>query len=888
MKELPKKYDSDKVEGKWQEKWSEMDVYKYDPESDKPTYSIDTPPPYVSGDLHVGHAMSYTQAEFVARYKRMQGYNVFYPMGFDDNGLPTERYVERELGIDKENYERSEFVEICRDTTKKGRENYRNVWTRLGISVDWDLLYTTINEKCRRVGQRSFMDLYDKEKVYKQKDPVIWCPECKTAIAQADLEDEEFDSEILNINFPLINEEDRESVEIATTRPELLPACVAVFVHPDDERYQDLVGKKAKVPIFGQEVPIETDHKVDKDFGSGVVMVCTFGDKTDIEWWKEHDLPLRLAINKDGTLNERGENYEGMEMKEARKEIKWDLNQEGYLESQENLTHAVQIHERCDNPVEYYIEDQWFVEMLNIKDELKDRASEIDWFPDYMEKRFDEWVDGLKWDWCLSRQRFYGVPFPVWYCDNCDEIFLAKEKNLPVDPTVDDPPHEKCPECGSEKVEAEEDVMDTWFISSLSPLINSNWGEENSRMDEIYPMSLRPQGYDIIRTWAFYTVLKSHLHTESKPWDDIMLSGMGLAEKGKSFSKSKGIVVKPLDMVDKYSADALRWWSSSVKLGEDLIFSEKDLVAGEKLIDKLWNASRFVQQFLPEEVEKPNDDELETIDKWILQKMDKAIEESTRGFETYEYDKSKHITKEFFWHDFCDNYLEIVKQRLYGDSPEESKKAGEYVLYKVLINSLKLLAPIMPHVTEEIYYKIFKDREREKGNDFESIHVSRWPEKIDIGKKRILDLGNLAVDAISLLRKYKSKRDLALNSELGKVEIYIDEKIEDYGLNETISRAMKIENLEISHQKPELEREVTDVDLNYAKVGPKYGSKVKDIEKSIENNEFEMKENKLKFRSGEEDITLEEEEFQTEEEYSIQGKKGEIIQGDELVIRIIK
>ncbi len=888
MKELPKDYDSDKVEKKWQEKWSNMDVYKYDPESKKPTYSIDTPPPYVSGDLHVGHAMSYTQAEFVARFKRMQGYNVFYPMGFDDNGLPTERYVERELGIDKEDFGRKEFIELCKETTAKGRNNYRNVWTRLGISVDWDLLYTTISEEAQRIGQRSFIDLYDKNKVYKEKDPVIWCPECKTAIAQADLEDEELNSELVNINFPLVDEDD--SVEIATTRPELLPACVAVFVHPDDERYEGLEGKKAEVPIFGQKAPIETDHKVDKDFGSGVVMVCTFGDKTDIEWWKEHELPLRLAINRDGTLNERGEEYEGLTMDEAKKEITRDLERQGYIEKRENISHAVQIHERCDNPVEYNIEDQWFVEMLNIKEELKERGSEIDWYPEYMEKRFDEWVDGLKWDWCISRQRFYGVPFPVWYCEDCGEIILPEDEDLPVDPTVDEPPVNECPKCGSENLEPEEDVMDTWFISSLSPLINAKWEEEDSEMDDIYPMSLRPQGYDIIRTWAFYTILKSHLHTDDKPWEDIMLSGMGLAEKGKSFSKSKGIVVKPLEMVDKYSADALRWWSSSVKLGEDLIFSEKDLVAGEKLMDKLWNASRFVQQFLPEKIEKPEEKDLETIDKWILQKMNEAIEESTEGFEIYEYDRSKHITKEFFWHDFCDNYLEIVKQRLYGDASKESKKAGEYVLYKVLLNSLKLLAPIMPHITEEIYQKMFKEMEqkRENGEKSKSIHTSNWPKQIEIGNKEISKIGDTAVKAISMLRKYKSERDLPLNTELKKVDIYTEKPLENYKLKKTISRAMQIKKLEILHEKPELEREIEEVKLNYSKVGPKYGNKVKELEKSINQNKIKTKDNKLVVKTEQEVITLEKNEFNLKENFKIQGKQGEIIQKDQLMIRVKK
>ena len=846
-------YDTS-AETKWQEKWREWGLYSFDPDSDKPIYSIDTPPPYVSGDLHVGHAMSYGQAEFVARFKRMQGFEVFYPMGFDDNGLPTERYVQRELNIDKHELGRTKFIEKCRDVTSKGRENYKKVWNRLGVSVDWSLSYTTIDERSREISQRSFKDMYQKDRIYREEDPVIWCPECQTGLAQADLEDEEEESQLNDIKFPYKDKEG--GLRISTTRPELIKACVGIIVHPDDERYQDLIGDEVEVPLTGRSVEIFSDHRVDQEYGSGAVMTCTFGDQTDIEWWKELELDTEIILNRDGTLNEKTGRYEGMTTEEARKQIIKDLDKEDYLLSQESIEHTVKVHERCDHTTEFYPAEQWFAKQLDIKEELKEKGKECAWYPGYMEGRFEDWTDGLKWDWCISRQRFYGVPFPVWYCTGCGEEILAEDENLPIDPIEEEPSIDECPECGETDFEGDKDVMDTWFTSSCTPLINARWEMEDERMD-IYPMDLRPQGYDIIRTWIYYTILKSHTHTDTKPWNNVMLSGMGLMEEGKDFSKSNNRVIKPEKVAEEYSADALRWWSSKVKLGEDLVFKKQDLEAGQRLIEKLWNAAKFTNQFIEQKPEKP--EELSTIDKWLLQKREKTVKEATERFEELEYDQSKELVREFFWHELADEFIEIQKQKLY-----DGDEAAVYTLYTCVLDTLKMLAPIMPHITEEIYQEIYRDFEGEK-----SIHITSWPEPRDFNFKEEKQKGENLIDLISALRKYKTENGMALNQEIEEIEIYTDKEIN----LKTLKRAMNVQKIAELSSKPDLSEVIKEISLEYSKAGPEFGDKIDEIEEAIENGDWKIKDGKL--HASEE--TLDEQMFSYKKELK-SSKEGEMIE----------
>jgi valyl-tRNA synthetase len=766
MTEFPKKYDPKEIEPRIQRFWEETKIFKFDPESKKPTYSIDTPPPTLSGSIHMGHVMSYSQAEFVARYQRMIGMNVFYPMGFDDNGLPTERFVEKKYKANIRQIGREEFIKLCLKETEIGGANYRNVWTRLGISVDWDLLYSTINKRCQRISQRSFIDIYRMGRMERRNEPAIWCPLCETSLAQADVEDSEPKRSFLNtVKFSM---EDGKELLIATSRPELISSCVGVLVHPDDERYKHLIGKVAITPIFNAHVPILADAKVDPEFGTGIVMICTFGDKTDIEWWRQFNLPLKLSINADGTMNDNAGPYKGLTLTECRIKIIEDIREAGLLSDQKPIEHIMNVHDRCGTPVEYYVTQQWFIKILDLKDELLALGAKLEWYPEHMKVRYDTWINGLKWDWCISRQRYFGVPFPLWYCKKCGAVLLADESQLPVDPLASEPLH-PCPKCGSTEFEPEKDVMDTWATSSVTPLINANWGEPNSLMDKIYPMSLRPQAHEIIRTWLFYTVIKGYLHTHSLPWSTVMISGHGLDPNGKAMHKSKGNIVEPLPIVDKYSADALRWWAASAKLGDDLPFKEKEVVYGQKFVNKLFNASRFVSIHIKDYT--PEEPELELIDRWLLTKLNDTVRESTENFQRYEYSKAKTLTEQFFWGDLCDNYLEIVKDRLYRKNENgESGKAAMYALYMALLNSLKLLAPFTPHITEDIYQRLFR-----KGEGAVSLHISRWPVQnphwADI---EALRLGNMAVAMISSLRQYKNSQNMAQNASLSRVVISSD------------------------------------------------------------------------------------------------------------------
>ncbi len=769
---LPKRYDPKESEKKWQEYWEKNQIYKFDKKDTKrPLYVIDTPPPTVSGDMHLGHAFSYSQNDFVARYQRMTGKNVFYPFGTDDNGLATERLVERKNKIRSVNMKRSEFIKLCLTTLDKIRPDFIQDWKNIGMSCDFSLFYSTINDHCRRISQWSFLDLYKRGREYRKEAPTMWCPECQTAIAQVELEDKEFKSTFNDLIFKI---GDKDLI-IATTRPELLSSCVAVFVHPDDKRYKKYVGKKAIVPIFNHEVPILVDKRADMEKGTGAVMCCTFGDQTDIEWYKAHNLPLRISITKDGRMTKKAEKYEGMSTKEARKMIIEDLDKQGLLVKQEPIKHTVNVHERCGIPVEILNTKQWFIQYLDLKDLFLIKGAEMNWYPQHMRSRLDNWIEGLQWDWCISRQRHFGVPFPVWYCKKCDKEIIAKQKDLPVDPMEDKPPVKKCPECGSTEFIPEKDVFDTWATSSLTPMLAGELIKGTPNYKKMYPMDLRPQAHDIITFWLFNTMVKSQLHFDRNPWEDIIISGWALDPHGKKMSKSKGNVIHPQEMIKKYSADALRFWAAGSKLGEDLPFQEKDLVTGKKTITKLWNASKFSLMHLEDyKGEKP---ELEVMDKWLLTKLQKLIFSVTESFEKYEYSKVKQETEQFFWNVFCDNYLEIAKDRLYNPEQhrEGARESGQYALYEASLNILKLFAPIMPYITEEIYQLYHAEKEK-----LLSIHVSQWPQ---FNEKLVYNdaekTGDYAVDIISAVRKFKSEKNLSLKTELKMLTIECSKRVRE-------------------------------------------------------------------------------------------------------------
>jgi len=764
--EKPQNYDFAESENKWMTYWQEKKLYKYEENQAKQTFSIDTPPPYASADhLHVGHAMHYSQFEFVARYKRMKGFNVFFPMGFDDNGLPTERFVEKKHKINKSKTTRTDFVKLCLEETKLCGKTYNDLFNSLGFSIDWTLLYQTIGEKARKVSQKSFLDLYKKNKLYRKDAPVMWDTSMQTTLAQADLEDVEMTSHFNDIIFKVYGKD----IIIATTRPELLPACVAIFYNPSDERYKELKGKFAKVPLFDFEVPILPDEKADPEKGSGLVMCCTFGDKTDIEWWQKHNLPLKIVITKDGKMNEQAKKYQGLKIKDARKQIIEDLKKENLLIKQKEIIHSVNVSERSGTEIEYIKTSQWYIRVLDAKQELIQQGKKVNWHPQHMRVRYEHWVENLGWDWCISRQRYFGVPFPVWYSKKTGEIILAEEDQLPIDPTTSKP--KKLPEGHTEEdIIPEMDVMDTWMTSSVTPEINSGWGTKEERKNFL-PMSLRPQAHDIIRTWAFYTLVKAYYHHNDVPWKDIMMSGHGQDPNGQKMSKSKGNFIVAQDIIAKYGADSLRYWAATVKLGEDLPYQEKDVVTGKKTVTKLWNASKFVFMNLEnfKDYKKPiSEFKLKIMDKWLLSKLMKTIKTSTEAFDKYEYSKSKHETDVFFWQSFCDNYLEFVKHRTYqNDSDLESKTTAQATLYYALLQQIKLFAPIMPFITEEIYQNYFKEQEKT-----ESIHISNWPE---INKELINEeaekIGDLAITIIGEIRRHKSLNKLSLKAEIEQITI---------------------------------------------------------------------------------------------------------------------
>ncbi|MBC8444361.1 valine--tRNA ligase [Candidatus Woesearchaeota archaeon] len=791
---LDKRYNAEEIEKKWQKFWEKNKLYKFDSKSKKPIYSIDTPPPYASsGHLHIGHALHYTQFEIIARFRRMKGYNVHFPPCFDNNGLPTEKYVEEKFKISKADTTRAEFRKLCLKESRDIEKAYSDkVFKRLGHSYDWDLMYTTIDSEAQKVSQFSFVDLHEKGHVYRAEEPTLWCPHHQTALAQAELEGVDRNTTLNYIYFELV---DGGKIEIATTRPELLPACVGIFVHPEDKRYKKLVGKKAVVPLFGQKVKIMKDEHVDMEFGSGIVMICTFGDTNDIEWWKKYKLELKVCVTKDGELNELAGKYKGMKFTEAKQAIIGDIDKEGLLIKQEKLQQNVNTCWRCNTPVEFIVTKQWFIKALDFKKELIKQGRKINWYPDFYRVRYEDWTKNLGWDWCISRQRFYGVPMPIWYCKDCGKEVVAEKSELPIDPTIKKP-SKKC-KCGSDKFEAENDVFDTWMTSSMSPEISVRWLENPKEFKNRFPISLRPQSHDIIRTWAFYTILKSYLHFNEIPWKDIALGTYILDDKGKGMHKSKGNVVWTHEVLENYDVDTLRYWVGTATWGEDLAFKENDLIAGRKFLTKLWNASRFVLMHL--EGYSPKKVELELMDKWLLSKMNKVIKEATDNFMKYNTSVSKKAVEQFFWHDLCDNYLEIVKSALYNEEDSTRKESAKYILYYSLLNVLKLIAPIIPHISEEIYQKYYAEQEGDK-----SVHISEWPKYEEkLIDKNAEEIGNIVIDVVSAVRRYKTGKGLSLKTELNKLVIECDKKLEE-DLKKTfddLKGTLKVEEIEFGKGK---------------------------------------------------------------------------------------
>ena len=759
------KYCPENIERKWRDFWEKEKIYKFNPNKKGKIFSIDTPPPTVSGKMHVGHAFSYTHMDIIARYHRMKGENVFYPFGTDDNGLPTEKLVEKENKVKIFDIKRDQFINLCQKTIKKIRPNFIQGWKDIGISCDFDLSYSTISKEVQALSQKFFIELYKKKRIYRKESPTLWCPNCQTAIAQADMEDKEIESTFNNIIFEL---EDGKEIIIATTRPELLPSCVSIFINPNDKRKKNLVGKKAVVPIFGQKVPILADKRVDPKKGTGIVMCCTFGDTTDIEWYLQYNLPLRSSIDKNGRMKKIAGKYYGLKTKDAREEIIKDLRKQGLLKSQKKIKHTVNVHERCGTEIEIINTAQWFIKYLDLKKDFLEMGKKIKWYPGYMHKRYENWVKGLKWDWCISRQRYFGIPIPVWYCEKCGKETVANISQLPVDP-MHSKPQKQC-SCGNKSFIPEKDVLDTWATSSLTPQIAINLVKNKESKNKLFPMSLRPQSHDIINFWLFYTLARSKLHFNKIPWKTIMISGFVLDPKGEKMSKSKGNVVEPKYIIKEYGADILRHWASKASLGEDLRWNEEEIKASKRTLIKLWNAARFCSIHLNnfKKEDKLTTKDLEIEDKWILHLLQTTIKNYDKFLKKYEFKKARETIDNFFWKKFCDNYLEIVKPRLYNENISTvSKKMAKTTLYISLLSILKLYAPFIPFITEEIFQSGFRKTEKEK-----SIHQTNIPRVNPrlINKEEKENFDDI-IDIISSIRKYRSEKKISPKKKLDKIVI---------------------------------------------------------------------------------------------------------------------
>lgn len=772
---MEKYYPFAESEAAMRELWRRSDIYRFDAARPGAVFSIDTPPPTVSGDLHIGHVFSYVQTEIIARFKRMTGHNVFFPFGFDDNGLPTERLVERETGLRAGERTRTDFIHQCVETAARYEETFKELWTRLGFSADWSLTYQTAGTKARRISQRYFLALARAGKAYQKESPVLWCTECRSSIAQAELETRETDTVFYTLWFE-VNGEKRP---VATTRPELLYGCVCLFVHPLDERYAGLDGQKATVPLFDFEVPVYYDEQVDREKGSGIVMCATYGDAVDVYWAGVHHLPYRRVLKSDGTVENEVPYIGGLRLMEAREKTVVLLRERGLLAKAEPLTHTIGVHERCGTPVEWMPSRQWYIEVLSDKARLLRAAGEINWYPSSMKTRYLAWVENLKWDWCISRQRYYGVPIPVWYCADCGAPLFPADEDLPVDPMSGPGPTINCG-CGGTAWVPEAAVLDTWATSSLTPFINACAGEQDDRSDILYPMSLHSQAHEIIRTWAFYSVVRGLFHTNRLPWKDIMISGFVLSKPGEKMSKSKNNAgLSPQALMEKWSADALRYWSAGARLGTDMYFDEEELTIAKRFMTKLWNACRFALPLLADFDPAASFASAALLpqDYWLLMRVKQTTAEAHAWLEMYETGAARHVIDAFFWNDFCDFYIELVKSRLY--EPEShgfnahDRLSGQYALYHTLLSVLKLYAPFTPYITEYIYQQYFRPYEQTV-----SLHLLLWDMSADAFQKVNNEgpweaFGECLKKAVEEARKYKTENKLPRKAEMASVSVAI-------------------------------------------------------------------------------------------------------------------
>ncbi len=791
-KQKPERYDPKEVEPRIQKLWEGQKIFAFDRNSRKPVFSIDTPPPFTSGVPHMGHALWWTWNDLIARYKRMKGFNVLLPQGWDCHGLPTELKVEKNYGIRKDDKEK--FLKACKEWTKECIEKMKSRMILLGYSSDWSFEYTTDSEEYVSFVQKTLINLFEKGLLKREEHPMMWCTKCGTTLAKAEVGYVEKDGTLYYIKFPIKGE--KKHITIATTRPELLPACVAVFIHPEDERYKNLIGKKIILPFFEREIEITANDSVDMSFGTGIVYHCTFGDADDIKWVRKYNLPTIEIIGKNGRLNEKAGKFAGLKILEARIKIIEELGMLGLVEKEEKFKHNVLCHterQNCLNPIEFIVAKQWAIETAKFSDDMLKLADKIDWKPEHMKLRLKNWIESLDWNWIISRQRVFGTPIPFYYCEKCGEVIPGKP---PVNPAIDKPPFQKCKKCGG-KIVGETDTCDGWVDSSITPLVVSGyWKGDKELFKKVYPTSLRQQGHDIIRTWTYYTLLRCYLETGKEPWKQILVNGMVLGPDGREMHKSLGNTIEPDEVLAKHGADTIRGGLILLgAYGKDAPFSWKDMDYTYKFITKLWNIFKFTEIHLKEKELKDYDYTI--IDNWINSKLFRAVNSATSYLELYQFNMALTEIENFIWHEVADNYLEMIKYRLY-DKDNKTRNAALQTLYKCLFYALKLLAPFMPFVTEEIYQKFIKKYEGEI-----SIHKLSWPEMIagtveTRFNKENEEIGELAKQVISALRQYKSSRKLALNTELKKIIIDCDKETQEKlkQVEPDIKGTMKVKEIE--------------------------------------------------------------------------------------------